>query len=283
MVKFAPGLLLLLGCLTLAFYAIPAQTVIPPVPHALYLPVMSKPYARLASKKGIGLTYGHCEDVAALHASWEYGWGDHPANCPGAENVPMGWNGVPESIGGNSPWLMGFNEPDMPGQANLTPERAAELWHQLEAKYPDKKLLSPAPSDRNPQWLVDFRNAYISRYGKAPRLDGLAMHCYAWYAGTCVSLVEWYEQRAKEWGVPEIWLTEYAFFTCGYFSTEHVIEQMQALNYWLERKPIVTRYAWFDARTDYGHPESWMFPRECDTSLVEFATGKLNQFGEAYR
>ena len=99
-------------------------------------------------------------DASALHLSesWEYNWGlwptgkdadgdDTPAGnlqCGvkrTAEFVPMFWGCGDNCTYGLWPsfrqdWkragvthLLGFNEPDNPGQSNLTPEQAAIRWY----------------------------------------------------------------------------------------------------------------------------------------------------------
>ena len=88
--------------------------------HKVYLPV-----AHLArAKKGVGLSYGICSDAVRVGARWQYSWSARPVDCEGIEDVPMIWGEqrMGENVQGDSPYLMGFNEPDRPGQA-MNPNR----------------------------------------------------------------------------------------------------------------------------------------------------------------
>ena len=42
--------------------------------------------------------------------------------------------------------VLGFNEPNHKGQANMSPQKAAQEWRKLQRAYPDKKLVSPCPA-----------------------------------------------------------------------------------------------------------------------------------------
>jgi hypothetical protein len=230
-------------------------------------------------KKGIGLTYHQCADVTSMNAGWQYDWGDHPQSCR-SDNVPMFWNNIGNLTTSYSSWIMGFNEPDLASQANLTPDQAAALWRQVEQKYPSAKMLAPVPSQQNPNWIVDFRNAYIARYGTAPRLDALAMHCYAWDANYCISYGQWFKNLATSWNIAKVWVTEFAFLTCNYQSVQQAGAEMVRFIDWMELDPMIARYAWFAARIQ--GTEDWSFPPECNTALVDFNSGQPTYYGQLY-
>ena len=245
----------------------------------LFVPLVQGYHA--APKKGAALTYQDCSSATAVKATWEYSWSPSPPNCVGIENIPMiyGASDMNATLGGNSQWVMGFNEPDSTSQANLTPAQAASLWYQIEKKYPDRKLLAPAPSGADANWVVDFRNAYISAYGIPPRLDGLAAHCYAWYASQCIPFVQQFESWASSWGVAEVWVTEFSFATTSPSSPSQSVQQAQTFISWMEGQPQVTRFAWFASKIQ--GTESWL-PPSFDTPLVDWVTGQLTSFGNMY-
>jgi len=258
--------------------------------------------------KGIGLTYGHCEDVGAVGAGWQYDWSPNPPACPGVENVPMIWgqddalgliNGT-ETLGGNSQYILGFNEPDLLGQANLTVQQAANLWYQIEVwrdqYHPDKKLVAPVPSQNTMPWLINFRNTFYTTYGRYPRLDALAAHCYAapssW--NSCQSVIQWFENRTAEWNIPGgVWVTEYGFAADGCTSPSGCnwppgVTALNSFTDWLKTRPLVRRYAWFAARivgTElwWGNPDMTTRLIQCPTSGdVSCSPGILSPFGTAY-
>jgi hypothetical protein len=184
------------------------------------------------------------------------------------------------TVEGNSEWLMGFNEPDLSSQANISASQAALLWRQIEQKYPSRKLVAPAPSGSNPNWLVDFRTAYLSDYGAPPRLDALAVHCYAWQASACIQFTQnYYEAWAKAWGVPEVWVTEFSFATTGPNTPSQSIREGQTFIDWIESDPLITRFAWFASKIQ--GIEAWL-PPSFDTPLIDWTSGKPTAYGNMY-
>ncbi len=77
--------------------------------------------------------------------SWWYNWSDTPDaalnssySTLGVEFVPMTWNSnftVADFISKVKPgakYLLGFNEPNLTVEANMTPEQAVAAWPKLE-------------------------------------------------------------------------------------------------------------------------------------------------------
>jgi hypothetical protein len=102
--------------------------------------------AHIASgaKKGVGVwTFGGVSQaLAESGASWYYTWSTQHSGVttPASGSfVPMIWGA--KSVTDASlaqaraygPYLLGFNEPDMAQQSNMTVEQALELWPQLMA------------------------------------------------------------------------------------------------------------------------------------------------------
>lgn len=238
-------------------------------------------------KKGVPLTHvldfpdGGCSSVTTMNAFWEFAWGPIPPNCAGIENVPMIWGtgDMNTTVTGNSQWIMGFNEPDNAGQANLTPSQAAVLWRQIEQKYPTRKLLSPASNGDIANWLSDFRTAYFNTYGTWPRLDGIAIHCYRWFASQCIPWVQQNEVWANAWGVPEIWVTEFSFATTSPSSPSQSLQEQHTFATWLEGQAQVTRFGWFASRIQ---GTEWWFLPGFHTPLVDYATGAPTAYGNVY-
>ena len=250
--------------------------------YQVYFPTIIgiAPAAKAPSKKGVGMPYSNCADAANAGVMWEYTWGAQPPNCAGIDNVPMIWGAgnVNATLTGTSQWLMGFNEPDRADQSNILPAAAAVAWHQIEQKYPDRKLVAPAPSHLNPNWLVDFRNAYIAQYNKPPRLDALAMHCYMATAAECIQLGQTYESWATAWGVKEVWLTEFAFLPCLLGSDDRAVGEGQTMINWIESQPTITRMAWFASRIE--GTETWAM--DCNSPLLDWDTGAQSVYGKMY-
>jgi hypothetical protein len=234
-----------------------------------------------AGKKGIGMPYDDCSSAAKVGSVWQYDWSSNPPQCAGVESIPMIWGAgdVNATLGGNSQWMMGFNEPDSGDQANISAANAATLWRQIEQEYPNRKLLAPAPSGADPHWLVDFRNAYISAYGAAPRLDALAVHCYAWYASQCIPFTQQFETWANSWGVPEVWVTEFSLSPTSPSSPNQSLQEARTYINWMEGEPRITHMAWFASKIQ--GTEAWSSPYFI-TPLVDWNSGSLTVFGSMY-
>lgn len=281
------GLLVLAGCVSpqplqspLAF-----DSPLPPPAHTVYMPSLQA--AR--SPRGVSLACGYedldrlAREVAALQVVWVWNWRTNPPLFADIESVPALWDGsvIGQSLGGNSAWLLGFNEPDRPDQANMTPEAAARAWAQVEQIYPERKLASPQPVEPGSRWLERWYAAYKEQNdGRPPRLDALAIHTY--WDGTLASYqdqVRYYIDLAARWGVPEVWITEFAFAPGLDRTLRDTVGDMRAYIAWLDAQPTVTRYAPWTNRVeclDIVAPNS-----QFDTPLYS-ASGALTALGKMY-
>lgn len=230
------------------------------------------------SLRGVGSTYSQCE---YMDGEWYYNWGMSLPDC-GIESVPMLWDetfiGLP--IFATSKWLMGFNEPDVSSQSDISPQMAAVLWKDVESIYSDKMLVSPSVLDLS--WLNSWYEEYARLYGKPPRVDATGIHCY-WF-GDVRSAIEHCKtltRNAIEWStrrhIYQVWITEYAYLPCLGDSERFMVEMML----FFDSEPIVARDAWF--QLSYMGEEPWAFGENCNTSLVDFYSGRLTELGKAYK
>jgi hypothetical protein len=176
-------------------------------------------------------------------------------------------------IGGNSQYLLTFNEPDIGGQSGLSPIKAAFMYYFIQLKFPHFKLMSPAPSHLDVEWLVRFRKAYIEMWGSPPRLDGLAVHCYA-EASFCIPTVRKAVNWCNEWeGCQEVWVTEYAWWE-GEWRNE-----VQTFLDWCKSEPTVSRVYWF---ASYVGGKEWWGKGFRGASLSD-RNGTLTPKGEFFK
>ena len=146
------------------------------------------------------------------------------------------WDRPVPQVGGNSPYILGFNEPDLSSQANLTPQRAAVLWRRIEQAYPHRLLVSPAVSCGDLYWLVRFRSAYRELYGTWPRFDVLAACCAHRVGALAIGdLAVWVGVSAAHRGA--------AFDACRY-----IIDEVK------QRVPIWKREHYREGDADWLHP-----------------------------
>ena len=159
-----------------------------------------------------------CTDLENLNVSWYYNWTPEP-NCPKDENVefiPMIWSEhslvgdnyekylVP-LIGSDYPALLGYNEPNWLGQAEMTVDEALQYWPMLEET--GLRLGSPATTGRSGlDWTIEFLKGARTR---GYRIDFLALHWYGDCSNTegLKNFLDYYDA----FGMP-MWLTEWSCY-----------------------------------------------------------------------
>ncbi|KAI0772727.1 glycosyl hydrolase catalytic core-domain-containing protein [Trametes elegans] len=156
------------------------------------------------------------------HVSGLYTWGTNKptsANALGFDFWPMLWSGSQDSINafessvkaGFGTIILGFNEPNEQGQANLDPNTAAALWkqHIVPKKALGYKTCSPAVSaaPSGQQWMQQFMQAC----GGACQIDYMCVH---WYGVGFTYLQTYLENWHNQYGLPLL-LTEFAEVNYG--------------------------------------------------------------------
>lgn len=225
------------------------------------------PTSACPSKRGVAYAFdpaGAAADMNAMKSSvsWFYGWASGPSAAArpvyaaaNLEFVPMVWGGafnvadVVKAIPAGSKYLLGFNEPNFGKEANLTPEKAAELWPQIEqiAAQKNLKIVSPATNycagncNRTDPfvWLDDFFKACPTC-----KVDYIGVH---WYACT-IEALQSHIEKMKKYNKP-MWLTEFACVDGGPWSSDQVKAYAVQAMTWLEQEPSVFRYSWFSGRS----------------------------------
>lgn len=232
-------------------------------------------------KKG---TASYDEEWARFGASWNYIWSRNPnaALPPQVVFSPMHWNGASiESLPQYFPgWrtdekpltFLGFNEPDLSGQANMTVDSAISLWPQLEAA--DLPLASPATSWALGSWLTNF---YAQADGLGYRVDYTAVHWYSFPSAD--GFINHLQSIYNIWKRP-IWITEFSSSGSGVWSDEDNYRFLAEFLWRAEGLDWLRRYAVYSFKTD---PPANPWDRTSPHSAVFKADGvTLNPFGELY-
>lgn len=227
--------------------------------------------ARRFSKRGLAFNHVSAATPFANVASWGYDWsplkdGKLPA---GIEYVPMLWgtdanhlNGYSDAIksyGSNIKCLLGFNEPDLSSQSNMSPAAAAAAWKKYIQPYAGKlKLISPAVTNGAAPlglaWLDKFMSAC-----SGCTIDAVAIHIYD--SATNVDYFKSYITGAYNRYKKPIWVTEFA----GSGTTAQQQQFIKTMTAWLDSQSFVHRYAYF---------------ADIEGSLV--SGGSLTAIGKAY-
>lgn len=210
-----------------------------------------------------------CSDLRLTGAQWFYNWWytEGPVCSPRLPFVPMVWDetaviSATTYLTGPG-WLLGFNEPNLPSQADMTPTLAFQLWPYLEGT--GRKLVSPAvfASTNCPgcgTWLEEWWSLCQARTPSC-RVDAIALH---WYGCDTVMLEAYLQRRAQQFPGLPLWLTEWGCNT----GTE-----AEQAAYTSTALPIIQRY------TERNSIFS-LYPYEHNRGLV--IGGQLNLIGLAY-
>lgn len=165
-----------------------------------------------------------------------------PANV---KDVDPFLSDIIQNRGFKSSALLGFNEPEIPEQANMTVEQAIELWKQVvlpaKAKF-NFRLGSPGMSSdvgRSKPWL----NSFLSQLGGQDGIDFLVVH---WYGPSFNDMRAFLEDMHSTYGLP-VWVNEFACTRMG--NGEATVQEVEAFIRealpWLDSCPWVERYAYF--------------------------------------
>ena len=258
------------------------------IPNGMLNPDSPEPaHPARVKKKGLGscskLTTP--EELGHMKLGWYYNWRPFQLidPVPGVEFVPMFWSDqdlTPENFAAveqsSATHVLGFNEPDMEGQSNMTPEQCLDLWPQLMKV--KQRLGSPAPA--NSAWMANFMPEARRR---GLRIDFVCLHRYPDISNPkAVDQVEAMIREAYEkYGLP-VWLTECGAADVAQWHQPQVSKPTPEMAQdfvirllaMLERLPYVERYAWFADRVAKAYSLGTIF---------EMQGKAITTLGEVYR
>ncbi|QIQ06315.1 sigma-70 family RNA polymerase sigma factor [Streptomyces liangshanensis] len=228
-----------------------------------------------SARKGVGVwnwNGGATKALGDSGAGWYYTWGtDHSFVSSGsAQYVPMIWGKDsvdPANLArarAAGPYLLGFNEPDMGAQSNMTVDQALALWPKVQDT--GKIVGSPAVAfggDTAGGWLDRFMSGAKSR---GYRVDFVTLH---WYGGdfrteaAVGQLRSYIEAVHARYGKP-VWLTEFALTDFSQGTPRFPTEDQQAAFLASAAKmlaglPYVQRWAWFGLPAADSGPSTGLY------------------------
>jgi hypothetical protein len=210
--------------------------------------------------------------LAKSGASWFYTWATSPDGIrapAGVSFVPMIWGAgavTPAALAQvrrEGHVLLGFNEPDLASQSNMTVSQALALWPQLMAT--GMRLGSPAVASGGATpggWLDQFIRGAAARHY---RVSFIALHWYGadFATGAAVSQLRSYLQAVWTRYHKPIWLTEFALARFGatavFPSPARQAAFVTAATAMLQRLPYLWRYAWFALPATSGDGSTGLF------------------------
>jgi RNA polymerase sigma factor (sigma-70 family) len=238
-------------------------------------PSTSSVAAATSQRKGVSAWNftGVTAALAESGASWYYNWAPTPNGITAPANVsfvPMIWgasevtSATLDQVSKEGNILLGFNEPDNSGQANMTVAQALSLWPQLMAT--GMTLGSPAVASGAATpggWLDQFMTGAKAR---GYRVNFITVH---WYGGdfqtaAAVQQLESYLQAIWARYQLPIWVTEFALTDFSGSSPVYPTEAQQAAflssaTAMLDTLPYVERYAWFSLPASSGSGTTGLF------------------------
>jgi hypothetical protein len=151
--------------------------------------------------------------------------------------------------------FLGFNEPDIDSQANMSVDQAVELWktHVLPVKEKLKEMRFGSPAVSNGpngiSWLQEFLTKLEGLDSKG--VDFIVIHYY----GPDVNQFKQHVSEVYQIFKKPIWITEFActnWNSIAPMKHEEVLNFMREALKFLDGKSFVERYSWFGAMEDVG-------------------------------
>jgi len=251
-------------------------------------------------KRGIGVNTMSAADfqVLAPGVSWFYDWGVNNWTVPtnaAMSYIPMAWNGnsgFQTSLSsylaaGNRPWrVFAINEPNLKGQAFMTPSDTAVAFKQVKAICDSYNIPVICPHMAEGTAAVDSITAYDPIQGsnvtyttQEPFLKAFFSYCSSntpatpagisdhSYAGSG-DLTYWTGLMHSDFPTQTIWVTE--FNTSASSDAAALANLIPSVDY-CERTPWIEGYSWYMSRLG-GDPYN---------SLLN-GSGVLTPAGQAY-
>lgn len=211
------------------------------------------------SKRGLAYNDGELCSSFGKNFGFAYNWAQTESKDVGAPFIPMmhkvqdstaeAWlANVDKAVKGGSKAVMGFNEPDIAEQANMTPEAACAAWKEymnpIASAHPDVTILGPSVSNSGSatqglQWLDTFHKICPDAI-----VHGSNIHFYDIYEEATIDRFKAHvEKAAANYGKP-VWLTEFGL-NPGSASEEQAAKFLKEAIEYLDSSASVSGYSYF--------------------------------------
>lgn len=276
------------------------------------------------SKKGLALGGDMSDKIKLnkLNCSWYYNWSTEAFNNQldeGVAHVPMMWGDgddnkeAIQTMNTSSNYILGFNEPDIEKQANMSFFEGVDVWNEY-IKPLNMRKVSPAPAapGGDSKWLRLFMSGgYICKNpwdgswglyddyedeatktwvdGESNSVDAVVLHYYRNQINL-QGLIDAVNTLWNQYHKP-IWITEMSLFgikgTYTDFSYE-LPEKRKAIQDYLkgvvenlDNIPYVERYCWFPYDIDSTNDID-AFNGSGGTAMFDYKSGAYTELGKMY-
>lgn len=180
----------------------------------------------------------------------------------------------------NANIIIGFNEPELPDQSNMTPELAAKEWLRCIEPLRKRGIRAGSPGISSAPQGVVWLNAFLRLiHAQGSDVDFYCLHWYGEGLGGFYDYI-WSTFHQLPSQNKKVWITEFAATNWNAerpLGREVVGEFLKASVKYLDELEWVEGYAWFGAMTqrDMGAVGRW-------AGLMEDGGG-LTDLGRVYR
>ncbi|KKY23949.1 putative uncharacterized serine-rich protein [Phaeomoniella chlamydospora] len=166
-----------------------------------------------------------------------------------ATDLTSVWSSNVASLGGSSatPYILGFNEPDLSTQANMTVSEAVSAWLTYIEPLSSQgyKLGAPAVTNGGSPMGLTWLSSFLEQCSTCT-IDFIPIH---WYdSATNFYYFKAYMQEAHQVAGDDrpLWITEFQ----AYGSEDEQITFLETVMPWLDSLTWIQRYAWFGVFQD---------------------------------
>lgn len=226
-------------------------------------------------------------DLKKVDFGWYYDWSIKPLRdsegrrTESEDFVPMFWGrqdvtrknrAIAEDSSSN--YILGFNEPDHPDQADMSVAQALKLWPKLMST--GKLLGSPATTTGETLGEGSWLDEFMSRADrKEYDVDFIAVHYYS--TDTSIAAFESFLREVHRAYDRPVWVTEWALVDWsnpGRFTADQLADFAHEATLMMDDLKFVERHAWFGA---YAGGDGWYINSE-----VFDANSDLTSVGETF-
>jgi hypothetical protein len=238
----------------------------------------------MTDKRGIAWPLENQQDRIDIfppdRIKWFYNWSADKGSDTPREFVLMLWSGnqdadqfADKARSQGAQCILGFNEPERPDQANMSPGDAARVWKQYVEPLREQGIRLGSPSIASTEEGLNWLQAFLN---EGCYIDFLALH---WYGRGADNFIGYITSARERFGSRyPVWVTEFA---CTSWNRYQPVSQDEINQFFdqslarLDDTDWVERYSWFGATRH--------LPDNLDSgNCLIGSDGQLSELGRKY-